>query len=297
MKTITKYINEGILNEGFFNNVGADYVDIILEWLITLEGYISTQSRNYFLNRCSVRDISPYFTLIDNKFTSNKSPKLSIKIHPKDIDTMPDTLYFGNGIILSITFIDFKRSDFSKLEKIKDRLPDNIEFINIAQSDLKNLEFLKGVSSVHKVHIQSSKIDSFKGIENVNIYNLTLNDISGPDKGDFLKEVPTITHMITISRCSDINDISGISENNRSIDKLFIYKNSNLRKCNLSKFNKIYEIIGDNNLLVMTKYISHLPKKLSIITFDIDKGYIYSDKVKKSKELLKSKFPEILINI
>lgn len=113
MKSISKY-----MNEGFFKNVGADYVEVILEWLITLEGYIS-QSHNYFLSRCSIKDIAPYFTLINNKFSSTKLPKLTIKIHPKDIDTMPDTLYFGDGIILSITFNNFKRSDFSKLEKIK----------------------------------------------------------------------------------------------------------------------------------------------------------------------------------
>ena len=84
MKTITKY-----MNEGFFNNVGVNYNDIVIDWIASLDGIISQSNTEELLRKISKDQLKHIITIDDEGRISTPDNKrfqteLWVKIYPKN---------------------------------------------------------------------------------------------------------------------------------------------------------------------------------------------------------------------
>ena len=305
MKAITKYINEGILNEGilnegFFNNVGANganYLDIILEWIIDvgtkLDGYISTKNKTSLLKNLDIITLRNIFTLDkDNKLSTNSSGLIiKLFIDPSLLDSMPDILYFSDKIELGLSLIDFKGPDFPKLEKLKTKLSGNMHDLFLNRCAIKDFSFLGTSSVITDIRINQSFIGSFNGLEKINsIYNITLENTTGSK--NFMTTLPPIANSLSIKKCDSIEDMSEIAKSTQRVEKIFMYENHNIQKCDLSKLNYVETIVGDDNLFTMTENLNYLPKRLKSIVFSNVRNIRVLEQTVKS---LREKFPSLRI--
>lgn len=288
MKSITKYINEG-----FFNNVGANYKDIILDWLLGLDGIIEQYGKEEItLRRISKKQLSSIVDIDNNGNIITHPSKRSTatiwtKIYPKDIDSMPDVLYFGDNLTLKLIFCDFSKSDFSKLDRLKGRLSLDIAAIEFNGCDVPNMEFLKGVKYITSLRMYESSVKSFNGISEVKIDFIHTDHMRNTDGGNVFSTLPKISGSIFITDCNDIKDLTYIKDSLTPTTKLNIYRCNNITKCDLSGLT-LNKISGDDSIFHIFGNPDMFPKKLKTIEFDTVKDLQRLDKI---KDMIKNHYP------
>ena len=199
MKAITKY-----MNEGFFNNVGVNYNDIVIDWIASLDGIISQSNTEELLRKISKDQLKHIITIDDEGRISTPDNKrfqteLWVKIYPKDIDSMPDITYFGERLTLKLIFCQFGKSDFSKLNKLKDKLPSEILSIIFSGCDISDMSLLKNVKHIEELRMYESSITSFKGMGGIKIDNINVDKMYNTDNGNAFSTLPKITNSIYIN--------------------------------------------------------------------------------------------------
>lgn len=292
MKTITKYINEGFLNEGFFNNVGVNYNDIVIDWITSLYGIITQGGIEKTLDRISKDQLKRIITIDDEGRISTPSNKRSqtelwVKIYPKDIDSMPDITYFGERLTLKLILCQFGKSDFSKLNKLKDKLPSEILSVVFSGCDISDMSFLKNVKHIEKLRMHESNITSFKGIGGIKIDSIEAERMSNTDNGNAFSTLPKITNSIYINNCDDIENLTGIKYALTPTTSLIIYKCYNIKECELST-QVLKKISGDDSIFPIFDDPRAFPKKINTIEFDTVKDLQRLDKI---KEMIKNHYP------
>ena len=287
MKTITKY-----MNEGFFNNVGVNYNDIIIDWIASLDGIISQSNIEELLRKISKDQLKHIITIDDEGRISTPNNKrlqteLWVKIYPKDIDSMPDITYFGERLILKLILCQFSKSDFSKLNKLKDKLPSEILSIVFSGCDISDMSFLKNVKHIEELRMYESSITSFKGMGGIKIDNINVDKMYNTDNGNAFSTLPKITNSIYINDCDDIENLTGIKYALTPTTSLTIYKCYNIKKCELST-QVLKKISGDDSIFPIFGDPQTFPKKINTIEFDAVKDLQRLDKI---REVIKNHYP------
>lgn len=287
MKPITKY-----MNKGFFNNIGANYDDIILNWLLGLYGIVTHGEVERTLSAIDEKIFNRYID-IDSEYNistpSNKRTmtELWLRIYPKDIDSMPGIVHFGNTIILKIIFCDFRRSDFNKLDALKGRLPSEIEAIEFNGCDVSDMKFLKGVKHISSLRMYESSVKSFDGIDGVEIDVMHTDRMRSTDGGDAFSTMPKMSGSIFITGCNDIKNLTGIKNSLTPGTKLTICRCNNIAKCDLSG-QTLNKISGDDSIFPIFSNPDMFPKKLKIIEFDTVNDLQRLNEIKK---VIKKHYP------
>ena len=287
MKTITKY-----MNEGFFNNVGVNYNDIVIDWIASLDGIISQSNTEELLRKISKDQLKHIITIDDEGRISTPSNKrfqteLWVKIYPKDIDSMPDITYFGERLTLKLILCQFGKSDFSKLNKLKDKLPSEILSIVFSGCDISDMSFLKNVKHIEELRMYESSITSFKGMGGIKIDNINVDKMYNTDNGNAFSTLPKITNSIYINNCDDIENLTGIKYALTPTTSLTIYKCYNIKECELST-QVLKKISGDDSIFPIFDDPRTFPKKINTIEFDIVKDLQRLDKI---REVIKNHYP------
>ena len=287
MKTITKY-----MNEGFFNNVGVNYNDIVIDWIASLDGIISQSNTEELLRKISKDQLKHIITIDDEGRISTPDNKrfqteLWVKIYPKDIDSMPDITYFGERLTLKLIFCQFGKSDFSKLNKLKDKLPSEILSIIFSGCDISDMSFLKNVKHIEELRMYESSITSFKGMGGIKIDNINVDKMYNTDNGNAFSTLPKITNSIYINNCDDIENLTGIKYALTPTTSLTIYKCYNIKECELSA-QVLKKISGDDSIFPIFDDPRTFPKKINTIEFDIVKDLQRLDKI---REVIKNHYP------
>ena len=287
MKTITKY-----MNEGFFNNVGVNYNDIVIDWIASLDGIISQSNTEELLRKISKDQLKHIITIDDEGRISTPDNKrfqteLWVKIYPKDIDSMPDITYFGERLTLKLIFCQFGKSDFSKLNKLKDKLPSEILSIIFSGCDISDMSFLKNVKHIEELRMYESSITSFKGMGGIKIDNINVDKMYNTDNGNAFSTLPKITNSIYINNCDDIENLTGIKYALTPTTSLTIYKCYNIKECELST-QVLKEISGDDSIFPIFDDPRIFPKKINTIEFDAVKDLQRLDKI---REVIKNHYP------
>ena len=287
MKTITKY-----MNEGFFNNVGVNYNDIVIDWIASLDGIISQSNIEELLRKISKDQLKHIITIDDEGRISTPNNKrlqteLWVKIYPKDIDSMPDITYFGERLTLKLILCQFGKSDFSKLNKLKDKLPSEILSIVFSGCDISDMSFLKNVKHIEELRMYESSITSFKGMGGIKIDNINVDKMYNTDNGNAFSTLPKITNSIYINNCDDIENLTGIKYALTPTTSLTIYKCYNIKKCELST-QVLKKISGDDSIFPIFDDPQTFPKKINTIEFDAVKDLQRLDKI---REVIKNHYP------
>ena len=287
MKTITKY-----MNEGFFNNVGVNYNDIVIDWIASLDGIISQSNIEELLRKISKDQLKHIITIDDEGRISTPSNKrfqteLWVKIYPKDIDSMPDITYFGERLTLKLFFCQFGKSDFSKLNKLKDKLPSEILSIMFSGCDISDMSFLKNVKHIEELRMYESSITSFKGMGGIKIDNINVDKMYNTDNGNAFSTLPKITNSIYINNCDDIENLTGIKYALTPTTSLTIYKCYNIKECELST-QVLKKISGADSIFPIFGDPRTFPKKINTIEFDVVKDLQRLDKI---REVIKNHYP------
>ena len=287
MKTITKY-----MNEGFFNNVGVNYNDIVIDWIASLDGIISQSNTEELLRKISKDQLKHIITIDDEGRISTPDNKrfqteLWVKIYPKDIDSMPDITYFGERLTLKLILCQFGKSDFSKLNKLKDKLPSEILSIVFSGCDISDMSFLKNVKRIEELRMYESSITSFKGMGGIKIDNINVDKMYNTDNGNAFSTLPKITNSIYINNCDDIENLTGIKYALTPTTSLTIYKCYNIKECELST-QVLKKISGDDSIFPIFDDPRTFPKKINTIEFDIVKDLQRLDKI---REVIKNHYP------
>ena len=287
MKPITKY-----MNEGFFNNVGVNYNDIVIDWIASLDGIISQSNIEEPLRRISKDQLKLIITIDDKGRISTPSNKRSqtelwVKIYPKDIDSMPDITYFGERLTLKLILCQFGKSDFSKLNKLKDKLPSEILSIIFSGCDISDMSFLKNVKHIEELRMHESSITSFKGMGGIKIDNIETERMYNTDNGNAFSTLPKITNKIYIYGCNDIENLTGIKYALTPTTSLTIYKCYNIKECELSA-QLLKKISGDDSIFPIFSNPDMFPKKIKTIEFDVVKDLQRLDKI---REMIKNHYP------
>ena len=287
MKPITKY-----MNEGFFNNVGVNYNDIVIDWIASLDGIISQSNIEEPLRRISKDQLKHIITIDDKGKISTPSDKrfqteLWVKIYPKDIDSMPDITYFGERLTLKLILCQFGKSDFSKLNKLKDKLPSEILSIIFSGCDISDMSFLKNVKHIEELRMYESSITSFKGMGGIKIDNIETERMYNTDNGNAFSTLPKITNKIYINGCNDIENLTGIKYALTPTTSLTIYKCYNIKECELSA-QLLKKISGDDSIFPIFSNPDMFPKKIKTIEFDVVKDLQRLDKI---REMIKNHYP------
>ena len=287
MKTITKY-----MNEGFFNNVGVNYNDIVIDWIASLDGIISQSNTEELLRKISKDQLKHIITIDDEGRISTPDNKrfqteLWVKIYPKDIDSMPDITYFGERLTLKLILCQFGKSDFSKLNKLKDKLPSEILSIVFSGCDIPDMSFLKNVKHIEELRMYESSITSFKGMGGIKIDNINVDKMYNTDNGNAFSTLPKITNSIYINNCDDIENLTGIKYALTPTTSLTIYKCYNIKECELST-QVLKKISGDDSIFPIFDDPRTFPKKINTIEFDIVKDLQRLDKI---REVIKNHYP------
>ena len=287
MKTITKY-----MNEGFFNNVGVNYNDIVIDWIASLDGIISQSNTEELLRKISKDQLKHIITIDDEGRISTPDNKrfqteLWVKIYPKDIDSMPDITYFGERLTLKLILCQFGKSDFSKLNKLKDKLPSEILSIVFSGCDISDMAFLKNVKHIEELRMYESSITSFKGMGGIKIDNINVDKMYNTDNGNAFSTLPKITNSIYINNCDDIENLTGIKYALTPTTSLTIYKCYNIKECELSA-QVLKKISGDDSIFPIFDDPRTFPKKINTIEFDIVKDLQRLDKI---REVIKNHYP------
>lgn len=287
MKPITKY-----MNEGFFNNVGVNYNDIVIDWIASLDGIISQSNIEEPLRRISKDQLKLIITIDDKGRISTPSNKRSqtelwAKIYPKDIDSMPDITYFGERLTLKLILCQFGKSDFSKLNKLKDKLPSEILSIVFSGCDISDISFLKNVKHIEELRMHESSITSFKGMGGIKIDNIETERMYNTDNGNAFSTLPKITNKIYINGCNDIENLTGIKYALTPTTSLTIYKCYNIKECELSA-QLLKKISGDDSIFPIFSNPDMFPKKIKTIEFDAVKDWQRLDKI---REMIKNHYP------
>ena len=281
------------MNEGFFNNVGANYKDIILDWILGLDGIIEQNGKEEItLRRISKEQLSSIVDIDNNgniitHHSRRSTATIWTKIYPKDIDSMPDVVYFGDNLTLKLIFCDFSKSDFSKLDRLKGRLSSDIAAIEFNGCDVPNMEFLKGVKYITSLRMYESSVKSFNGIDEVKIDSVRVERMSYTDKGNAFSTLSKITNSIYIIDCNDIKDLTYIKDSLTPTTKLNIYRCNNITKCDLSGLT-LDRISGDDSIFPIFSNPDIFPKKLKTIEFDMVKDLQRLDKI---KDMIKKHYP------
>ena len=287
MKTITKY-----MNEGFFNNVGVNYNDIVIDWIASLDGIISQSNIEELLRKISKDQLKHIITIDDEGRISTPSNKrfqteLWVKIYPKNIDSMPDITYFGERLTLKLILCQFGKSDFSKLNKLKDKLPSEILSIVFSGCDIPDMSFLKNVKHIEELRMYESSITSFKGMGGIKIDNINVDKMYNTDNGNAFSTLPKITNSIYINNCDDIENLTGIKYALTPTTSLTIYKCYNIKECELST-QVLKKISGDDSIFPIFDDPQTFPKKINTIEFDAVKDLQRLDKI---REVIKNHYP------
>ena len=287
MKTITKY-----MNEGFFNNVGVNYNDIVIDWIASLDGIISQSNNEELLRKISKDQLKHIITIDDEGRISTPDNKrfqteLWVKIYPKDLDSMPDITYFGERLTLKLIFCQFGKSDFSKLNKLKDKLPSEILSIIFSGCDISDMSFLKNVKHIEELRMYESSITSFKGMGGIKIDNINVDKMYNTDNGNAFSTLPKITNSIYINNCDDIENLTGIKYALTPTTSLTIYKCYNIKECELST-QVLKKISGDDSIFPIFDDPQTFPKKINTIEFDTVKDLQRLDKI---REVIKNHYP------
>ena len=287
MKAITKY-----MNEGFFNNVGVNYNDIVIDWIASLDGIISQSNTEELLRKISKDQLKHIITIDDEGRISTPDNKrfqteLWVKIYPKDIDSMPDITYFGERLTLKLIFCQFGKSDFSKLNKLKDKLPSEILSIIFSGCDISDMSFLKNVKHIEELRMYESSITSFKGMGGIKIDNINVDKMYNTDNGNAFSTLPKITNSIYINNCDDIENLTGIKYALTPTTSLTIYKCYNIKECELST-QVLKKISGDDSIFPIFDDPQTFPKKINTIEFDTVKDLQRLDKI---REVIKNHYP------
>ena len=287
MKTITKY-----MNEGFFNNVGVNYNDVVIDWIASLDGIISQSNTEELLRKISKDQLKHIITIDDEGRISTPDNKrfqteLWVKIYPKDIDSMPDITYFGERLTLKLIFCQFGKSDFSKLNKLKDKLPSEILSIIFSGCDISDMSFLKNVKHIEELRMYESSITSFKGMGGIKIDNINVDKMYNTDNGNAFSTLPKITNSIYINNCDDIENLTGIKYALTPTTSLTIYKCYNIKECELSA-QVLKKISGDDSIFPIFDDPRTFPKKINTIEFDAVKDLQRLDKI---REVIKNHYP------
>ena len=287
MKPITKY-----MNEGFFNNVGVNYNDIVIDWIASLDGIISQSNIEEPLRRISKDQLKLIITIDDKGRISTPSNKRSqtelwVKIYPKDIDSMPDITYFGERLTLKLILCQFGKSDFSKLNKLKDKLPSEILSIVFSGCDISDMSFLNNVKHIEELRMHESSITSFKGMGGIKIDNIETERMYNTDNGNAFSTLPKITNKIYINGCNDIENLTGIKYALTPTTSLTIYKCYNIKECELSA-QLLKKISGDDSIFPIFSNPDMFPKKIKTIEFDVVKDLQRLDKI---REMIKNHYP------
>ena len=287
MKTITKY-----MNEGFFNNVGVNYNDIVIDWIASLDGIISQSNTEELLRKISKDQLKHIITIDDEGRISTPDNKrfqteLWVKIYPKNIDSMPDITYFGERLTLKLIFCQFGKSDFSKLNKLKDKLPSEILSIIFSGCDISDMSFLKNVKHIEELRMYESSITSFKGMGGIKIDNINVDKMYNTNNGNAFSTLPKITNSIYINNCDDIENLTGIKYALTPTTSLTIYKCYNIKECELST-QVLKKISGDDSIFPIFDDPQTFPKKINTIEFDTVKDLQRLDKI---REVIKNHYP------
>ena len=287
MKTITKY-----MNEGFFNNVGVNYNDIVIDWIASLDGIISQSNIEELLRKISKDQLKHIITIDDEGRISTPSNKrfqteLWVKIYPKNIDSMPDITYFGERLTLKLILCQFGKSDFSKLNKLKDKLPSEILSIIFSGCDISDMSFLKNVKHIEELRMYESSINSFKGMGGIKIDNINVDKMYNTNNGNAFSTLPKITNSIYINNCDDIENLTGIKYALTPTTSLTIYKCYNIKECELST-QVLKKISGDDSIFPIFDDPQTFPKKINTIEFDAVKDLQRLDKI---REVIKNHYP------
>ena len=220
---------------------------------------------------------------------SNKrfQTELWVKIYPKDIDSMPDITYFGERLTLKLILCQFGKSDFSKLNKLKDKLPSEILSIVFSGCDISDMSFLKNVKHIEELRMYESSITSFKGMGGIKIDNINVDKMYNTDNGNAFSTLPKITNSIYINNCDDIENLTGIKYALTPTTSLTIYKCYNIKECELST-QVLKKISGDDSIFPIFGDPQIFPKKINTIEFDAVKDLQRLDKI---REVIKNHYP------